>query len=245
MDGSGMDFMQKSKVTIGIQARSANTRLPGKCMMPINGVPMIECVLRAAEKSANYVNNSESATKIKVGVCLLTPHDDPIANAYRSKVFTIEGPEHDVLERYGMMLRLTESDYVVRITSDCPLIPSYVITGHIARAVKYQFDYVSNVHEACRTSPDGFDCEVISAKLLKWTLENATSQHDREHVTTLIRSNPPKWCRAAHIVSYTDLSHLKLSVDTEEDMMFVQTYSRILGDKIKEARKTAEGFFRL
>jgi spore coat polysaccharide biosynthesis protein SpsF (cytidylyltransferase family) len=236
-------MIEDKKVTIGIQARSTNTRLPGKCMMKICGKPMIEHVLAACEKSATYINKSKGG--IKVGVCLLVPKGDPLADEYRSKIFTLEGSEHDVLSRYVEACETTKSDYMVRITSDCPLIPSYIITGHIARAANYSFDYVSNVDPEVRTAPDGFDCEVISAELLAWANANATAASDREHVTTYIRAASPTWAKVAHIVGYTDLSHLKLSVDTQEDLDFVSTYYDILSKKIAKAKRTAPGFFRL
>ena len=234
---------QTKNIVIGIQARMTNTRLPGKVKMLIAGMTMLDRVIKNAEKCSRYINNGN--TNLKVTVALLVPTGDPLADEYRSKMLTIEGPEDDVLQRYYIASKLLEPDYVVRLTSDCPLIPPFLITKHIVNACNYEYDYVSNVDPEVRTAPDGFDCEVISSRLLDWTHENAKSVADREHVTTHIRSNRPDWAKVANIVGYTDLSHLKLSVDTKEDLFFVRTYFDILSNKIKKAQSNAEGFFRL
>lgn len=233
-----------SNVLIAIQARLNNTRLPGKCRLLIAGVPMLERVITAAKKSSFYINKS-GRDDIKVEVCLVVPEGDPLAQEYKNHCPVVQGSESDVLSRYHQAMEIFKPDYVVRLTSDCPLIPPFVITKHIVNAISHGHDYVSNVDPAVRTSPDGWDCEVVSSKLLRWAWENAKEEYDREHVTTIIRSSPPSWASVAHVVGYLDLSHLKLSVDTEEDLFFVRTYYDILTRKINTAKDSASGMFRL
>jgi len=211
--------------------------------MIIDGETMLSRVIKAAKKSASYVNNGPS--DIKVSTLLLVPEGDSLKDDFKSMIPVIEGPEEDVLKRYLIAQKKSRADYMVRITSDCPLIPPFLISKHIVNAIKYDYDYISNVKEETRTAPDGYDCEVIGAKILNWADENATSKEDREHVTTFIRREPPRWAKLANCIGYTDESHLKLSVDTQEDLDFVRTYNKILSRKIKIARDSAEGFFRL
>lgn len=230
-------------VVIGIQARTNNTRLPGKCKMEIGGMPMLDRVIYAVSKSAEYLNRGKG--EIKVTPCLLTPEGDPLASEYRSKILTIEGENDDVLSRYSKAMAMLKPDYLVRITSDTPLIPPFLITKHITVACSHNFDYVSNVDEEVRTSADGHDCEVISSRLFDWADKTATDRSDREHVTTIMRRDPPKWARIANVVSYADYSQLKLSVDTESDLEFVRGMYDLLERKIKMAKNKAEGFFRI
>ena len=228
---------------IGIQARTANTRLPGKCRELIGGIPMLDRVIYAAQKSADYLNRGKG--NIKVTPCLLTPYDDPLAKDYRAKILTFEGPEEDVLSRYMVGFEALKPDYMVRITSDCPMIPPFVITKHITIAEKHGFDYVSNVNPDVRTCVDGHDTEVLSANLLKWIDQTAKSKGDREHVTTLLHKQKPKWATFANVVSYADYSQMKLSVDTESDLEFVRGMHDILERKIEGAKQSAQGFFRI
>ncbi len=224
-------------VAICIQARSNNSRLPGKCLADINGIPMLDRVLMAAEKSASYINNGVDS-QIKVSTYLLVPDEDILISKYKHRLKTklLTGSEHDVLARYMVAVNHVNPDYVVRITSDCPLIPPYLITKHIVNAVNYNYDYVSNVHEDVRMAPDGWDVEVISSKLMKWADETATEKSDREHVTTIIRRQPPVWAKRACVLSYGEFSTLKISVDTIEDLEYVRAYQKIISQKIEKAR---------
>ena len=232
------------KVVIGIQARSTSTRLPKKSTMKISGRPLIDWVLKACKGSAKYINNFDGGN-IQAKVCLLVPDGDRLEELYRDSETVYTGPEHDVLSRYMVMVDKERPDYVARITGDCPLIPHFLITKHIVNAVKYKYNYISNVDEETRTYADGLDCEVISTDLLRWAHENAKNPVDREHVTTILRRNPPHWARSAHVVGYQDTSTLKLSVDTEEDLEFVRSYHEILEKKIRRAKNKAGGFFRI
>ena len=236
--------MSQTKVLIGIQARLTNTRLPEKCRELISGVPILERVISACKKSQSYINQS-GKDDIKVEVCLLTPTGDPLAQEYKSHCPVVEGPEEDVLSRYNIAMEQFDPDFLVRITSDCPLIPPFIISKHILAAVKYRYDYVSNVHPDIRTHPDGWDTEVVSQRLMKWLHQNAVEKEDREHVTPLLRQDPPGWATIANAVSYMDNSHLKLSVDTKEDLHFVRTYHDILSRKLEAAKESGHWMFRI
>jgi len=212
--------MAKS-ILIGIQARSGSTRLPRKAFETIGGKWMLDHVIDACKKSAAFI----SRDGIKTRVVVLTPTSDPIAAAFKSRCDIIEGPELDVLARYMVALDHHDPDYVVRITGDCPLIPSFVISRIISLALKHGYDYIGNGDERFRTSLDGVDCEVISTKLLEEVSRLAVSPGDREHVTTLIRRHPPAWANIGHVMNHFDHSGMKLSVDTPEDLERVrQTY---------------------
>jgi len=203
---------------------------------------MLEWVIKAAQKSATYLNRGPK--NLEVDVALLIPEGDKLGEIYRHRrdLYIVTGDEHNVLSRYS---ELADHDYVVRITSDCPLIPPEIISHHITKAVQYDLDYVSNVDPDHRMHPDGWDCEVMSSKMLSWVCENAEDDFDLEHVTTLIRKQKPQGYLMANVIGRLDISHLKLSVDTEEDLDFVRTYQKICSDKTKKAKSksSADRFY--
>jgi spore coat polysaccharide biosynthesis protein SpsF len=209
--------MQKN-ILIAIQARSTSTRFPRKVFEEIDGKSMLDHVIDSCKRAADYLNRYAYKTGIAVHLCLVIPKGDPIGKAWRHKIQIIEGSESDVLSRYAAALEQLRPDWIVRVTSDCPLLPSYIISKHIKLAVVNNFDYVSNVDPRFRTALDGADCEVISARMLKWANENATSGPEREHVTPLCRERPPEWARVGAVVGFFDESDKKLSVDTKEDL---------------------------
>lgn len=210
-----------SIVLIGIQARSGSTRLPNKAFELISGRTMLDRVVESCKAAANFIEKRHPGTRVLLGV--VTPTGDKIAGDFRGRVRVYEGDEFDVLSRYMVAVEASKPDYLVRITGDCPLIPPSVIEGTVNLALKYTYDYVSNVDEVCRTVIDGVDCEVMSRRAMDWLDEMAKTPLDREHVTPLIRKSPPDWCHHGVVMSSIDMAGVKLSVDTAEDLEKVRS----------------------
>lgn len=233
--------MQIKKVVIAIQARSTSRRFPRKVYELIAGKPMLSHVVERCKESQKYQNAFTHMNGIGVHVVVLCPWDDPIKKDFGNQYQIIEGPEDDVLGRYQLCAEKLSADYIVRITSDCPLISPYVITKMIKVATINEADYVSNVFPEVRTVCDGHDCEVISARALKWAHENAKDPRDREHVTTFIRhSAPANEFRILHVIGHQNLSRIKLSVDTPEDLERVREEFETL-EKCKKAAERMHG----
>lgn len=223
-------------VTIAIQARTNSQRLPGKVFKMLGRATVLKHVLDACTNAATYINNWNTK-KIFVNVAICTPFGDPILGEFDDEIPVVEGPELDVLSRYMNVLARFKSDYVVRITSDCPLIQPALISKHIQCAVMNQLDYLSNVDERCRTAPDGHDCEVISNKLLTYANANAKDGGDREHVTTFIRREYPEWAKTGMIVNFLDLSDIKISLDNQEDFVFIEKKFKQVQEKLRLAQE--------
>lgn len=224
------------KVLIAIQARSTSQRFPNKIMADIGGKPLLQHVIDSCEKAAQNISAHTRKKKISVDVCLVIPDDDPIKNHFRIKCY--EGSELDVLGRYYKAARQAKPDYIVRVTGDCPLIPSPVIAKTINTIVMNGYDYVSNVYESVRGYQDGSDCEAFTFDLLLDAQCYATEKEDREHVTTWMRRNTKN---IGHIVPFIhNLNGPKLSVDTEEDLKrVIETYE--LGQKAERKAEDLHG----
>lgn len=161
--------------------------------------------------------------QIAASVAILVPKGDPIVTLYAGQGIPIlEGSEPDVLSRYATAAKQFNVDYVARITADCLYLPPHHITKHARLAIMEDRDYTTNVHY--RTHKEGWDCEVLSKRLVEWLDKNAKSPHDREHVTTLIgagkpfpfkhKDGKPSIC---HILNFYDESDIKTSIDTPEE----------------------------
>lgn len=219
--------MEVTHVLIGIQARTTSERFPGKVLEKIGHKAMIEHVIDSCQIAAKYTNRFTHKTRTLVDVALLVPAGDELTK-FRHKVQVREGSENDVLSRYVQAANQMKADYIVRVTGDCPLLPSFLISKMIKTAVVNAYDYVSNVDPKFRTAVDGHDCEVISRRLLDHIDKAATQPHEREHVTWMARANPPEWACRANVVGFLDLSNQKLSVDTLEDLERVRAvYERV------------------
>lgn len=232
-----------TKVVIGIQARSGSKRLPGKSLKIMDDKRMIEHVISAAGRAAGYVNRTKTKTPISSSVVLLIPTGDPIKTHFPDEI-VLEGSEKDVFSRYLEALKKFEADYIVRITGDCPLIIPTIISKHVFCALSGEFDYLSNTIPEVRTYVDGYDCEVISRKLLLWGEENIKTDYDREHVTSLLYRSKPEWAKIGIVMAHTDLSHIKLSVDTLEEFHEVESVHRNTRKKFLIAKEKNYHVFR-
>lgn len=222
------------KILIGIQARSGSTRLPRKAFELISGRMMLDRVVDACRLAAQTI---ERRRGYEASVVVVTPTGDPIVQEFRKRVLIEEGPEHDVLSRYKVAVDKHQPDYLVRVTGDCPLIPGPLI-AHLAEMAPFKnYDYFSNVDDRIRTAIDGADCEIISRRLFDYAAEHAASPYDREHVTTFIRKSPPEWAKMAVAINHHDLSKIKLSVDTPEDLERVRAAFEDQFRKFQDATK--------
>ncbi|WP_368639829.1 aminotransferase class III-fold pyridoxal phosphate-dependent enzyme [Castellaniella ginsengisoli] len=198
------------KIVAIVQARMGSTRLPGKVMTPIGGVPMIE-VLLARLARAQRIDQIMVATSA-----------DPRNHALRDHVQRLGyacfvGSEQDVLDRYLQAACQAQADVVVRVTGDCPLIDPEVVDAVIDRFFGRSLDYVSNVSPA--TYPDGLDTEVFTREALERAARESTDPFDHEHVTPYLRR--PGLFRTDAVCHVKDLSGLRWTVDEPADLAVV------------------------
>lgn len=201
-----------------LQARSSSTRLPGKVLEDLLGLPMI---IRQIERL-----KSSSQIDLLVVATSDDPSDDALVNILNEEgVLVRRGPLDDVLERFSQVVDEFEPSSIVRLTADCPLTDINVIDMVISSHLETNSDYTSNTLEP--TFPDGLDveCVSISAFNLLRTLDLSTSE--REHVTLGIYKRPNIF-QLNSIVQPTDLSSLRWTVDVPDDLTFVRTIYELL-----------------
>lgn len=214
-------------VSILVQARSTSHRFPGKIFEKIGNKSILDHVLDACYNSASYINKYSSRNRIVCEVAVVAPTGDQLIQKY-SKHLIIEGPEDDVLSRYIIAMNRLNSDYVVRITADCPFIPPYIMSKMISISVQDSLDYLSNANPRHRTSPDGHDIQVLSSRALKWLDENVKDASDREHVASYLDRNINPEFKMANVIGFADYSKLKFSIDTRQDLdQMTEMYNKI------------------
>jgi spore coat polysaccharide biosynthesis protein SpsF len=202
-------------ITIIIQARMGSTRLPGKIMKKACDTPLLQHLIDRVQKS-------KTADKIIIATTT-NKSDDVIQNfCEENKIFFFRGSENDVLSRYKLTADYFNSDIVVRIVSDCPLIDPKVIDKTVNFFMDHNYDFVSNCYPLPRTYPEGYSVEVFSKKILDELYFNAKKPSDREHVTFSLWMNPEKY--SAYRVDYEkDLSHYRFNLDYDEDYLLIKS----------------------
>lgn len=200
-----------------IQARMGSSRLPGKVLMPIGNATMLQRVIERVAQVSQIARYTVATSR--------QSNDDILA--VRCAIWRVQcyrGSHLDVLDRYYRAAALMGLSAVVRITADCPLLDPAVVSEVIRTFIVTGADYASNVHPA--SFPDGLDCEVIRMTALEQAWDEAREQFDREHVTPYIWRQPERF-RIVNVSREPNLSHLRWTVDTNEDLMRVrELYSR-------------------
>lgn len=194
------------KIVAVVQARMGSTRLPNKVMKTIGGVPMIALLLARLSRSVE-LHKIIVATSIDPRNRVLVEHVQGLGYACE------QGSENDVLDRFVKAAKAHQTDVVVRITGDCPMVDPALVDECIRRFRLAGVDYFSNVSPA--TYPDGLDIEVVTLAALERTLQESDSQFDREHVTPYVRTSG-RFATAA-MQNEQDLSSLRWTVDEPAD----------------------------
>lgn len=201
------------KIGVIIQARSGSKRLPNKIHLPLpkhGNVSVLENVV-------NRCRQSELIDEIILATTTNKSDDSVEKLGEKMNVSVYRGEEDNVLSRYYYAAKKYDIDTIVRITGDCPFIDYRVIDRLIEEHKKNGNDYTSNTLE--RTFPHGMDTEVFNHSVLSTAFEEATKQHEREHVTPFIYKTNPENYQIQQISREEDSSNIRITLDTEEDYM--------------------------
>jgi spore coat polysaccharide biosynthesis protein SpsF len=183
--------------------------------MNIAGEPMLARVLRRMLR-ATTLDEVVVATTIQRA-------DDGIADLCLARGWKyFRGSEDDVLDRYYQAAIDFNSEAIVRVTSDCPLIDPDIVDRVVHEFLKHQpkVDYVSNALPKT-TFPRGLDTEVMRFDVLKRAWVEDANPLWREHVSAFILRHPDLF-RLHGIVNDVDLSYMRWTVDTAEDLELIQ-----------------------
>jgi spore coat polysaccharide biosynthesis protein SpsF len=205
-----------------------STRLPGKVLAPLDGVPALRVELERLAQAA--VDEIVVATTTK-------PEDDAVVElADACGVRVVRGDESDVLARYLQAAAAVGADVVVRVTGDCPLLDPGVV-DRVRTALDAGVDYASNV--LVRTFPVGLDAEAVTRDALERTARAARSTAAREHVTWHIRTERPDAFVRRSVEDPVDNSDLRWTLDTADDLVLLR---RLVGelDLVRRPRPYAD-----
>lgn len=216
--------MENIKILLVTQARLGSTRFPNKVTQKLEHTTLLGLHLERIKKS-KLVTNIVVATTQEQGVESIIE----IANQADVKVF--QGNLNDVLDRFYQASLSFQPDYVVRVTSDCPLLDPILIDEVIQLIMNEDADYSTNMFE--EEFPDGQDVEVFKFDALRKAWENAILPSEREHVTPFIRNNSDlkggSLFKAVHFPAPANFNHIRMTIDEPKDLVAVAKLVSILG----------------
>ena len=206
------------------QARIGSSRLPEKVLKKIKGKTLLEIHIER-------ILQSKLITKLKVATT-----EEPDASKIEDVctklgVETYKGSVDNVLERFYYTAKPENSDWIVRLTSDCPLIDPVQIDKVISFAQNRNLDYASNTLNP--TLPDGMDVEVFKFSALEKAYQEASLNSEKEHVTPYIWKNSTykggKLFESDNLTNDKDYSSERLTVDNPEDFEVIKKLIDIKG----------------
>lgn len=202
------------KILAITQARMSSSRLPEKIFKEIKGEKIIDIHLNRVKKSTK-ITHLILATSTNKADDLLLEHvkQNHIIDVFR-------GSESNVLERFYLAAINHQPDYVVRLTSDCPLIDPQLIDNVIEFTILNKLDYCSNT--LIPMFPDGQDIEVFTFKALEKAYNEANLESEKEHVTPYIWKNSTfkqgvKFKSNNFLNSFGDYSKVRMTLDEQND----------------------------
>lgn len=212
------------KIIAITQARYGSSRLPAKILKKIGDKTLLDIHLHRILKS-------KKLSDVIVATTNEDNSDKIVEIAKNNNVDYYKGSLDDVLERFYFAAKDYQPDYIIRFTSDCPLIDPQVIDSVIDVILQEKYDYIGT--GLTPTFPDGISIEAFTFKALKKAYIEANLKSEREHVTPYIwKNSTAKGGRIFKSYSYSndkDFSSFRLTVDTQEDFQLIKILIDALG----------------
>lgn len=214
--------MRKAGIHVIIQARMASSRLPGKILAPFVGVfNPLEWIIERARLST-YAERVIVATTTN-------PKDDKTEKiCIKAGCDCVRGSEDDVLSRVAGAAAKFQSRIIADATGDNPFFDLAEMDRMIEIVEKEHLDYANN-HPA--GVPLGTGTQVFTGAAFARVAAEATDPYDHEHVTPYFYHHPElfKQREVAPLHIHPFAPHVRLTLDTPEDLALLQAVARGLG----------------
>lgn len=219
------------KIIAVTQARMGSSRLPNKILKKVGDKSLLRLHI-------NRVLLSKKINKFIVATTVEDQDVEVVDHVKKLNVETFRGSENDVLDRFYQAVKNENADFIVRLTSDCPLLDAKLVDSIIEYTLKNDLDYCSNTLDP--KYPDGQDVEIFKFSALEKAWKEATLLSDREHVTPYIwRNSSYKGGTVFLADNYEeglDYGSIRMTVDEPQDYELIC----LLVDELGETKEWIE-----
>ncbi len=215
--------MSAARCRVVLQARTGSSRLPGKVLLALCGLPIVVLATRRAARDGleTIVATSSHAS------------DDGLVETLKAHdVSHVRGPLNDVLARFiAATADLGDGDICVRLTSDNVFPDGDFVRRLVAAADQNTAGY-AGFSGGSEGLPYGLAGEAVRVGLLRQADRATRDPHDREHVTPWIIRQSGRHTPAMPRIEELDLSNLRCTIDTLEDYRNVAAALAGLADPV-------------
>lgn len=178
------------------------------------------------ERIVNRLSRAQSLSSVVISTADGAA-DEPIRSLAEVKgIPSFSGSESDLIDRLYRTAEEFRADAIVRVTGDCPLTDPEVVDLLVSAYVAADdLDYVTNFRPP--SFPHGLDAEVYPMRTLKRLWKEVKDPLYREWFPVYLWDHRDNF-RISNVQHSPDLSHLRWTVDWEDDLTFVrEVYARL------------------
>lgn len=199
-----------------------SVRFPGKMLASLAGRPVLEWVLRRADRA--------QVDKVVLATTDLA-RDDPLQELAESLAVPVyRGSEFDVLERFAGAANTFDADTVIRVCADNPFVDPAEIDRLINYFLENRCDYACNHQDRIGSRyADGFGAEILSNDLLQKIADVACEARHREHVTLYLWDHADDFAlRSVPAPAELAFPQLRFDVDTPGDLDYLNRVAKTI-----------------
>lgn len=198
-----------------LQCRMGSIRLPGKSLLPLLGVPMVQQIVERVQRASRVDR-----------VVVAYPLADAPAFQFLAdtgcSLYAYPGDESDLVGRYVLAAAAYDAEVIVRVPCDNPCIDPLYVDEAIQTYAEHPFIYYSNTTAAVgRTWVDGIGAEVLSMSRLQWL-------EQRTRGIPYLREHPHRYFEECGLLRLPR-ADVRLDVNTAEDYALIQSIYQHMG----------------
>ena len=190
-----------------LQVRTASSRLPGKCLLPLRGIPMLVYILRRLRDGLPHL-------PVVVATTHLNRDDVLVELCEQERIPWFRGSESDVLARFADCARHFCFSHIIRLTADNP----FTDLEELQRLIDLHTGSPHDYSHSFMHLPVGSGAEIFTLPCLLKTHHEGMAVHHREHVNEYVVEHPEIFT-IQHLEVPPNKRHpeLRLTVDTQAD----------------------------
>ena len=199
------------KIVASIEARMGSTRYPNKMVELIDGKSTLIRVINNIKK-VKYINKIILATT-------KNKQDDILCEiAENEKIFFHRGSEENVYKRVAEAHKKMESDVLVTVCGDCPLIDIGLLEKNIYFFLEKKLDVLG--FENKHNYPQGIEFFIFSSKVFYDPLKKIKDKAHKEHVGLFFLENKKKFkiYKVKGNELNTSYNEIRLQFDYKQDL---------------------------
>ncbi len=205
------------KTAVFLQVRVGSTRLPGKALLPLEGLTVIEHAMRnLMDVNADvFAILTEPESKSQLA---------GLAEKWGYKLFI--GDREDVLKRYADAVKYFSAETVVRATGDNPLV-----SGSLANDIIRYHNLKNADFSAFTGMPLGTGVEILRGESILQANELSTDLYEREHVSPSLYFRESKfYINRVPVSGEYYFPEGRVTLDTIEDYNYLKNIFRQLNN---------------